>query len=142
MSPAAASRLERCRGLLGGLRVDALLVSDAVDVRYLSGFRGDDTTLLVGADFAFICTDARYWDQVREEVDAFALVEVRGELLEESVGALRTAGAQGRLGIQGAALSYASYRAVRRRHGGGLRDVGAARSRVCAPSRMRRRSPS
>jgi Xaa-Pro aminopeptidase len=123
MSAVARSRLERCRGLLGELRVDALLVSDATDVRYLSGFRGDDTTLLLGADFAYICTDARFWDQVREEVDEFALVEVSGELLAESVGALRSAGAQGRLGIQGAALSYASYRALRRRHGGGLRDV-------------------
>ena len=122
MSAAVTSRLERCRGLLGGLGVDALLVSAAADVRYLSGFRGADATLLVGADFAFICTDARYWDQVREEVDGFALVEVRGELLDGSVGALRATGAKGRLGIQGAALSYASYRTVRRRYGGGLRD--------------------
>ncbi len=126
MSRAAESRLERCRGLLGELGLDALLVTDSADVRYLSGFRGEDTTLLVGADFAFLCTDARFWDQVREEVDGFALVEVRGDLLEESVGTLRSAGAQGRLGIQGAELSYASYRAVRRHHGGGLRDVGAA----------------
>ena len=132
MSPARTSRLESCRSLLGELSVDALLVSDAADVRYLSGFRGDDATLLVGADFACICTDARYWDQVREEVDGFALVEVRGELLAESVGALRSAGAKGRLGIQGAALSYASYRTLRRRHGGGLRDVGAAVTRLRA----------
>ncbi len=135
MSPAAArsatpSRLERCRGLLGELGVDALLVSAAADVRYLSGFRGDDATLVIGADFSLICTDSRYWDQVREEAAGFELVEVRGELLAESVGALRSAGAQGRLGIQGAALSYASYRIVRRRHRGGLRDVGAAVTRL------------
>jgi len=124
------SRLERCRALLDELGVEAFLVNDPVDVRYLSGFRGDDTTLLVGADFALICADARYWEQVREEVEGFDLVEVRGELIEESVGALRSAGARGPLGIQGAALSYASYRAVRRRHGGGLRDVGAAVTRL------------
>jgi Xaa-Pro aminopeptidase len=128
----AMSRLDRCRGLLDGLGVETLLVNDLADVRYLSGFRGDDATLLVGEKAALICTDARYWDQVHEEVEGFELVEVRGELLSESVGALRSAGRQGRLGIQGAALSYASYRAVRRRHGGGLRDVGAAVTRLRA----------
>jgi Xaa-Pro aminopeptidase len=124
------TRLDRCRALLDQLGVAALLVTDPADVRYLSGFRGGDTALVVGAGYALICTDARYWDQVREEVDAFDLVEVRGELLAEAVAAFRSTGEQGRLGIQGSALSYAAYRGLRRRHDGGLRDVGDAITRL------------
>jgi Xaa-Pro aminopeptidase len=121
-----SGRLERCRALLSRLGVDGLLVSDPVDVRYLSGFRGDDAMLVIGATAASICTDSRYWEEVHEEVTDFALSEVTDEtLLAHSVAeAARLLGAGARLGYQGAQLSHASYRRLRRLHVGGLRDVG------------------
>ncbi len=119
-------RLKRCRGLLSRLGVDGLLVTDPEDVRYLSGFRGDDATLVVGADAASICTDARYWEQVHEEVADLELSKVTEQpLLAHSVAqAARLLGAGARLGYQGAQLSHASYRRLRSLHEGGLRDVG------------------
>ena len=136
-------RLERCRALLPRLGVDGVLVSDPEDVRYLSGFRGDDATLVVGAEAASICTDARYWEQVHEEVADLELSKVTEQpLLAHSVAeAARLLGAGARLGYQGAQLSHASYRRLRR-----LTRVACAtsgsRSRSCARSRTRRRSPS
>ena len=127
-----ADRLERCRGLLGDLGLDALLVTAASDVRYLSGFRGDDTALLVGVGSALIVTDARYWEQVREEVEGFELVEATGgDLITDSVaaGAARL-GPGFRLGFQGGEVSHAAYRRLRRRHAGRLRDVGGRVSRL------------
>ena len=62
------ARLDRCRRLLDGLRVDGVIVTDPVDVRYLSGFRGDDATLVVGHAAALLCADSRFWEQVQEEV--------------------------------------------------------------------------
>ena len=59
-----SARLDRCRRLLEGLRVDGIIVTDPVDVRYLSGFRGDDATLVVGRAAALLCTDSRFWEQV------------------------------------------------------------------------------
>ena len=131
----AVDGLDRCRGLLGDLGLDAVLVTRPSDVRYLSGFRGDDTALLVGAGLALIVTDARYWEQVREEVARFELVEaVGGDLLADAVaaGAARLGDAF-RLGFQGGDASYAAYRRLRRRHAGRLRDVGGrvTRLRVC-----------
>jgi Xaa-Pro aminopeptidase len=119
-------RLEHCRALLPRLGVAALLVTDPDDVRYLSGFRGDDATLVVGADAASICTDARYWEQVHDEVADFELSRVTEQpLLSHSVvEAARLFGVGARLGYQGAQLSHASYRRLRRAHEGGLRDVG------------------
>ena len=43
-------------------------------MRYLSGFRGEDTTLVIGRDVALICTDSRYFAQVHEEVGGFEIV--------------------------------------------------------------------
>jgi Xaa-Pro aminopeptidase len=119
-------RLERCRALLPRLGVDGVLVSDPEDVRYVSGFRGDDATLVVGAEAAVICTDARYWEQAHEEVADLELSKVTEQpLLAHSVAeAARLLGAGARLGYQGAQLSHASYRRLRRSHDGGLRDIG------------------
>ena len=119
-------RLERCRALLPRLGVDGVVISDPEDVRYLSGFRGDDATLVVGAHAASICTDARYWEQVHEEVADLELSKVTEQplLAHSVVEAARLLGAGARLGYQGAQLSHASYRRLRRLHEGGLRDVG------------------
>ena len=100
-------------------------MTDPVDVRYLSGFRGDDATLVVGHGAALLCTDSRFWEQVHEEVRDFELSKVTTEpLLAHSVReAARVLGAGARLGYQGAQLSHASYRKLRRLHAGPLRDV-------------------
>jgi len=118
-------RLDRLRALLDGLRVDGVVVTDPVDVRYLSGFRGEDATLVVGHDAALLCTDARFWEQVHEEVAEFELSKVTAEpLLAHSVQeAARVFGAGARVGYQGGQLSHASYRRLRRLHAGPLRDV-------------------
>ncbi len=118
-------RLARCRGLLQELRVDGVLVTDPVDVRYLSGFRGDDATLVIGADAALLCADSRFWEQVHEEVRAFELSKVTSvPLLAHSVAAAaEVLGPDAGLGYQAAQLSHASYRKLRRAHRGRLRDV-------------------
>ena len=119
-----SDRLERCRALLEAAGVDGIVVSDAVDVRYLSGFLGDDAALVVTRDAALICTDSRFWEQVHAEVAGFGLVKVRGELLGETVdAAAQHLGPAATLGFQGSAVSYADYRTLRRRHRGRLRDL-------------------
>jgi Xaa-Pro aminopeptidase len=119
-----SERLKRCRALLDSAGVDGIVVSHPVDVRYLSGFRGDDATLVVTRDAALICTDSRFWEQVRAEVTGFTLAEARGELLAETAAAAAEhLGPAATLGFQGSAVSYADYRTLRRRHRGRLRDL-------------------
>ena len=48
-------------------KIDALLVSRPVDVRYLSGFTGDDSMLLVGGSWASLITDGRFAEQATAE---------------------------------------------------------------------------
>ncbi len=106
--------------------MDGVLVTDPEDVRYLSGFRGDDATLVLGPAEAVLCTDARYWEQVHEEVRDAELgkVTARPLLAHSAAEAARVLGAGATLGYQGGQLSHASYRRLRRAHDGGLRDVG------------------
>ena len=64
-------RRDALRALLPAAGVDALLVTDLVNVRYLTGFTGSNAALLVHADGdakSRLCTDGRYRAQVAAEV--------------------------------------------------------------------------
>jgi Xaa-Pro aminopeptidase len=120
-----AARLAAARRVLALLGLDAVLVSHAADVRYLSGFRGDDTSLVLGADVALICTDSRYWAQVHDETSGFELVKTE-DLVRDSAAAVAQRWPDGAaLGYQAGSISHAAYRQLRRGHRGRLRDVGA-----------------
>lgn len=65
--------------------LDALLVTNLVNVRYLSGFSGTAATCVVTPDDFFFLTDFRYITQAKEEV--------RGATLRESREFFKTVGA-------------------------------------------------
>ena len=50
------------------LKADAFLVTNAVNVQYLSGFTGHDSFLLVMPGKAFLITDFRYITQAEGEI--------------------------------------------------------------------------
>ncbi len=63
------TRRRRLASELAGQRVDDMLVTNLVHVRYLSGFSGSNGALLVSKDrTARIATDGRYLSQVAREV--------------------------------------------------------------------------
>ena len=71
MKRTPANRFEqRCDRLLRVCRssgADAFVVSDPVNVSYLTGFSGDDAYLLVGKAGSVLLTDSRFPEQVEEE---------------------------------------------------------------------------
>ncbi len=58
---------ERAAIPFGELKIDALLVSAPPNVRYLSGFTGDNGLLLVTPESQTLFTDPRYTIQAAEE---------------------------------------------------------------------------
>jgi Xaa-Pro aminopeptidase len=68
------SRVQRLRARLDAHSIDGLLVSDAYNRRYLSGFTGSNGMLLIGADTARIATDFRYWEQAEAQCPGFEVV--------------------------------------------------------------------
>ncbi|MEV0246476.1 Xaa-Pro peptidase family protein [Nocardia sp. NPDC050712] len=101
--PDYAARRSALRSLLIENEVDALLVTDLVNIRYLTGFTGSNAALLVHAwemrnaeERTVIGTDGRYRDQVAQQVPdlraeicratARRIVELAGEWQAGRVG--------------------------------------------------------
>ncbi|MEC3918170.1 M24 family metallopeptidase [Nocardia sp. CDC160] len=99
--PNYALRRANLRNLLVENRIDALLVTDLINIRYLTGFTGSNAALLVYAwdsteDRTIICTDGRYITQVgvqvpdlRAEINrasARRVIEIAGEWQTGRVG--------------------------------------------------------
>ncbi len=60
-------RLRKVREYLADERGDALLVTNAANVRYLSGFSGSWGVLYISEEYAELITDGRYIKQAEEE---------------------------------------------------------------------------
>jgi Xaa-Pro aminopeptidase len=65
------SRADRVAARLGERGVDLLLVSDLVNIRYLTGFTGTNALAVVGPDTRRFITDFRYVERAKAEVDGF-----------------------------------------------------------------------
>ncbi len=76
------SRLDRLRERFDGAGIDALVVTELQNVRYLTGFTGSAGVLAVTRAGALLTTDGRYRTQSDEQVEA------AGSSIEISIGAL------------------------------------------------------
>ena len=56
----ATSRADRLAGLLADKELDSLLVTNLVNVRYLTGFTGTNGACVCGPDTRLFLTDFRY----------------------------------------------------------------------------------
>jgi Xaa-Pro aminopeptidase len=115
-----AERVERAAAQLVGRELEALLVTGAVNVRYMTGFTGTSGLALIAAQGGggegeraglrgnLFITDFRYETQAAEQIDAaFEREVVRDNLLEAVAGALGEHG--GRLGFMEKQLTVAEH---------------------------------
>jgi Xaa-Pro aminopeptidase len=119
------ARRAALRALLPGAGVDALLVTDLVNVRYLTGFTGSNAALLVHADgdaASRFCTDGRYRTQAASEVPDLETVIDRASALglATRVPALGV----GRLGFESDAVTVDAHDALAEA-AAGVTGVGA-----------------
>jgi Xaa-Pro aminopeptidase len=106
------SRADRLTEKLAGAGVDAVLVTDLANVRYLTGYTGSNGLALIGANTRAFVTDFRYVEQAAEEVDAsFDRLRASVDLLE----AVKEALGQGalRLGFEAAHVSVREHERLR-----------------------------
>ncbi len=57
--------------------IEGMLISNPQNVRYLSGFKGDDTYLLITFQSNYVITDARYTEQAAQECPDFEVIDWR-----------------------------------------------------------------
>jgi Xaa-Pro aminopeptidase len=106
------SRADRLSSLLPEAEIDLLLVTDLVNVRYLTGYTGSNGLALVGSETRLFVTDFRYVQQAAEEVDpAFERRQARQELTEELEAVLPVAPL--RVGFEEAHVSVREHRRLR-----------------------------
>jgi len=113
MQAALAARLARLRALFENRGIDAMLVSGEYDLRYLTGFVGHDSELLVTPDCAYIISDARYDSALDpwRSVEMYEVVMGERHRLDQSVRQLTGDAKITRLGIQIDRISVVAYRA-------------------------------
>jgi Xaa-Pro aminopeptidase len=72
------ARLDGVRAALGPAEVNAVLITDMVNIGYVTGFTGSAGYALVSRDSALLITDARYTLRAREECPHFTVVIASG----------------------------------------------------------------
>ncbi len=106
------ARADRLIDLLAEESLDLMLVTELVNVRYLTGYTGSNGLALVGPQTRKFVTDFRYVEQASEEVDSsFERRRAPQELLD-AVGEELPAGAL-RLGFEDANLSVRDHNRLR-----------------------------
>jgi Xaa-Pro aminopeptidase len=109
-------RLDKLRHRMGELGLDAVLVSQPQNRRYLSAFTGSSGYLLISAGDAVIATDSRYWEQSALQAPGFRLFQATGPMEGWLPGLLTAAGdlSGKRLAFESADLSLLMFRSLRK----------------------------
>jgi Xaa-Pro aminopeptidase len=107
-----SARADRLTEKLAGAGVDSVLVTNLVNVRYLTGYTGSNGLALVGENIRAFVTDFRYVEQAEEEVGpSFQRLRASVDLLE----AIKDALGQGevRLGFEADHVSVREHERLR-----------------------------
>jgi Xaa-Pro aminopeptidase len=114
------SRADRLIELLAERELDALLVTNLVNVRYLTGFTGTNGACIVARDTRMFLTDSRYTEQARQQVSGFEHLEASRELLGDLAARL-----SGRAGFDDAHVSVKAHRLLAEKAADGVELVAA-----------------
>jgi Xaa-Pro aminopeptidase len=106
----SADRLARLRAQFDAAAVDALMVIQAENRRYLSGFTGSSGTLFISGRSTILATDFRYLEQAGVQAPLYEVVRIENsEPYEVFAQVLGDLGVR-RLGFEAAHLSVAQFR--------------------------------
>ena len=109
-------RLDKLQSKLGEIDCDAFLVTDETNVRYLTGFTGDSTSVFVERSEVSILSDGRYVTQLRDECPGIRAV-IRSprtpmhQLVLDVIGSSDVK----RLGIEASSMSLATFLQIEKR---------------------------
>ena len=102
-------RIRKLRSILHAEKLDALLVSDPLHIRYLTGFSGDTGWTLVGPEQTFLITDFRYEEQARIEAPNSDLLIAKNGFVEK-MAELAPKDTGHRIGFEEVHLPYQAYK--------------------------------
>jgi len=109
MATASQGRLTKLRQRLQEEALDALLVSQPQNRRYLSGFTGSAGYLLVTATDTAIATDFRYFEQAAQQTPDFRLHPIASPAFEAWLPGLLSGLGGKKVGVEAAHLPHATF---------------------------------
>jgi Xaa-Pro aminopeptidase len=101
-------RLQKLRTLIAEKGLDALLLSQSENLRYLSGFTGSSGWLLISGQNAILATDFRYIEQAKGESPDFEITQTNQELRDWLPSLVSDLGWH-KLGFEANSISYKGY---------------------------------
>jgi Xaa-Pro aminopeptidase len=122
MTMATSTRADRVVDKLTERELDALLVNDLINVRWITGFTGSNGMALVGRDVRLFATDFRYVEQAQAQVPGdFEHVRGKQDLFEEVAERM-----SGRVGFDDAHLTVRQFKRLQELAPEGVELVPAA----------------
>ncbi|MBX3390645.1 MAG: aminopeptidase P family protein [Phycisphaeraceae bacterium] len=109
-------RMKRLREAMGGLELSHLLVTNPLDVGYLTGFLGGDSYLILGPGRPVLVSDFRYQEEVSEFSELCEIV-IRKRSMGEAIGELLAGENVLRVGIQAEIMTVAERDQLAKRIG-------------------------
>jgi len=108
-----AARRDRLLRRLKTANVDALLVTSPVNVRYLTGFTGEDSDLIIGRNLTVLVSDSRFETQVSEECSSVeAHIRSTAQTLTEAVAQVVAGAKLSALGFESRSTSYSQWESL------------------------------
>jgi Xaa-Pro aminopeptidase len=107
------SRQDRLLGALTERGLDALVVTDLANVRYLTGYVGSNGIAVIGTNGRLLLTDSRYAVSARDQVHGAEVVVGKRDLLSDVAAAAPGAAGGGRIGVEAESLTLARHETLR-----------------------------
>ena len=101
-------RVEKVQDLLKEQELDALLVTNPYNLRYIAHFTGTTGLAVVTQDKAFFVTDFRYTEQAKDQAKDFEVIQNKGLIYEEVEKLVKKENINV-LGFEEEVVSYATY---------------------------------
>lgn len=79
-SPIPPERISKIQLKCQALDLDALIISDIKNIRYLTGFTGSDGVVMIGEKQKLLLVDGRYINQAKKEVVGVEVVEYQEKI--------------------------------------------------------------
>ncbi len=106
-------RLEKLRELMKRQRINSLLLTDFVNVGYITGFTGGDSFALITPKHRYVITDPRYTEQAGKQAPHFEIITRKGEM-SQAVSKLVRKHRLKALSFESAGLSYELFQTYKK----------------------------
>ena len=106
-------RIRKAVRILKEEKIDALLITDMVTIRYLSGFTGSEASVIMTPEAFFVLVDSRYTTQARREAPLFHISRI-SERTEDTARLISRLKSK-KVGIDAKSITYADYKELEER---------------------------